>query len=90
MVWKQYLDSQNCQYSYCSLDYDDDNSGGKSGGVFHTVHRALLIAIFICKMSQFSTALSSDLGCDDDCKRDQEIYFQKACRIGSQCFEALH
>ena len=55
MVRKQYFDGQNCQYSYCSLNYDDVDAGG----VFHTVHNALLIAIFICKMSQFSTALSS-------------------------------
>ena len=59
MVRKQYLDSQNCQCSYCYLDYDDDNSEENVGGVSHTVHSALLIAIFIRKMSQFSTALSS-------------------------------
>ena len=59
MVGKKYLNGQNCQYIYCSLDYDDDNSEENVGGVSHTVHSALLIAIFICKMSQFSTALSS-------------------------------
>ena len=39
--------------------YDVDNGADKAGGVSHTVQRALLIAIFICKKSKFSTALSS-------------------------------